>query len=162
MLGTAVLRGSYRYSLTRAWGTGPTLAWGMLNPSTADADEDDPSVRRCIGFSKSWGYGALILVNLFALKATNPKELRLVDDPIGPDNFLFLERAFRDHDMIAAWGAHGAYLDQGQHWLDRIRIVQKGGPFTAHCLGVTKGGQPKHPLYLPKTTQRVILEPADD
>ncbi len=92
MTGSAVLSecARYRYRLDRAWerddhGLG-TVTWVMLNPSTADADVDDPTIRRCIGFSKAWGYNALTVVNLFAWRATSPRDLCAVEDPVGPDN----------------------------------------------------------------------------
>ena len=99
----------YRYLLTRRWGTGgTTCTWLMLNPSTATALEDDPTIRRCIDFSKSWGHNALHVVNLFAWRATAPFELRDVADPVGEHNDEFIKRLCHPGwQVIAAWGHHG-------------------------------------------------------
>ena len=83
--------GTYRYRLTRRWAEGPAVAFIMLNPSTADGSVDDPTIRRCIGYGQSWGYGALAVGNLYAFRATEPQELRRARDPIGPDNDRHLE-----------------------------------------------------------------------
>lgn len=97
--------GLYRYRLWRRWGIGPHATWIMLNPSTADADLDDPTIRRCIGFARAWGFSAIEVVNLFALRATNPRELGRSADPIGPDNDRHLSEAGRAAELrIAAWG----------------------------------------------------------
>ncbi len=88
--------GVYRYRLWRTWDASkPTLAFLMLNPSTADATEDDPTIRRCLGFAKEWGYGSLVVVNLFALRSPNPDALRENDDPVGPENGEHLQIVWR-------------------------------------------------------------------
>ena len=102
--------GLYRYSLTRKWEAWKgTVNFIMLNPSTADAQEDDPTIRRCIGFAKAWGYGGIVVTNLFAYRATNPKELKKVDKPFGEHNHLYqLEAAVISSELtVCAWGAHG-------------------------------------------------------
>ena len=134
--------GRYRYDLTRRWGDGPTLLWVMLNPSTADASEDDPTIRRCIGFSKRDGYGSLTVVNLFAYRATDPKALVTVVDPEGPDNWWHIQQAVRSSDAVVfAWGA--AQIPREHH-------IWHGGALIPSplCLGHTKKGAPRHPLYV--------------
>lgn len=117
----------------------------MLNPSTADATTDDPTIRRCIGFAKAWGCGSLSVVNLFAYRATSPKELKLVPDPIGLFNYHFVQQASQQAAItVAAWGIHGGQLHQGQTVLSMLKNPQ--------CLGLTSAGHPKHPLYVLQDT----------
>lgn len=136
----------YRYSLTRTWDTDlPTVAFVGLNPSTADARRDDPTVRRCVGFARDWGYGTLILVNLFAFRATDPSELLDVRDPVGPENDDWLARVAESADkVVAAWGVHGCLRGRDQAVLGLLPSVA--------CLGRTREGHPRHPLYLARTT----------
>jgi len=141
--------GRYRYSLWREWdASGPRVAFVLLNPSTADADRDDPTVRRCIGLARAWGCGSLEVVNLFACRATNPGVLREVADAVGPENERYLrEAARRAQRIVLAWGARG-----GLHGRDRVilRLLGTGDPLD--CLGTTRDGQPRHPLYVSNTT----------
>lgn len=136
--------GKYRYHLQRIWEVGaPRVAFVMLNPSTADATEDDPTIRRCIGYAKAWGYGGLDVVNLYAYRATDPAELKRVSSPIGPDNDETLLAVVRQADkVICAWGGHGGR--RGEIVLRKLR--QSG--ISPMCLETTKKGEPKHPLYL--------------
>jgi len=146
--------GRYRYSLSRYWGDGLTVCWIMLNPSTADARKDDPTIRRCVGLSKSWGYGGLVVVNLFALRATDPRKLRPVFgyqdeqiETVGPDNDEWIERETDGASLIVgAWGNHGVIWNRG----DEVRETL--GADRLHHLGLTKLGQPRHPLYVPSAT----------
>jgi hypothetical protein len=94
----------YRYELGRRWDDGPLLEWIMLNPSTATHTVNDPTVRRCIGFAQQWGYGAIVIRNRYAYRATQPDELCFVDDPLGPANHMYLMRADADCTIVA-WGA---------------------------------------------------------
>jgi len=141
--------GTYRYELTRRWSPdGDSIAFVMLNPSTADADQDDPTIRRCIGFAKSWGYSGLLVYNIFALRSTDPKALQRHPDPIGPENNETLRGIAPHLEIVAAWGTWG--------WLNnRGRAVQKMLGDRLLCLGTTKQGHPKHPLYLAASTIRV-------
>lgn len=144
----------YRYELTRSWGhspdTDPYVLWVMLNPSTADANIDDPTIRRCIGFTHTWGFKKLVVVNLFALRSPDPKALEKADDPIGPTNDQFILRAAKSASLIVcAWGAHKLAGARG-------RAVKEKLPFPM-CLGKTKDGHPKHPLYVPADTKVSLL-----
>jgi len=135
---------TYRYRLTRKFGPGKRVVFICLNPSKADEHVDDNTVRRCIGFAKKWEAGRLDVLNIFALRSTDPWVLYGVRDPVGPENDRWIRRTVRQADVVvAAWGNHGAYLDRGAH----VRAMIP--PFRVECFGVTKAGQPKHPLYLP-------------
>ncbi len=138
----------YRYALGRRWADGPAVLFVMLNPSTADASRDDPTIRRCIGFARAWGFGSLLVGNLFAYRATAPDEMRAAADPIGPDNDEWLSRLIgRSGLVVAAWGAHGGHLG-------RDRAVRALRREWVH-LGLTKGGHPRHPLYVPANQERL-------
>jgi hypothetical protein len=113
-----------------------------LNPSTADASSDDPTIRRCIRFARDWGYGSLWMVNLFAFRATQPIRLLEVADPIGSENDLWLDKAVNSAQLvIAAWGNHGALLN-------RASLVRERFHGKLNALTVTGRGMPGHPLYL--------------
>lgn len=142
----------YRYSLFRVWDVEkPSLLWVMLNPSTADEEELDPTLRRCKDYSERWGYGKMVVGNLFALRATDPSELYDHDNPIGPDNDEILGNLAEDADLImVGWGAHGDHQDRDQAVLDIL--TEHGRP---HCLSWTQDGQPVHPLYQPKNREPV-------
>lgn len=140
--------GRYRYSLWRRWGPGPSVLFVGLNPSTADATLDDPTIRRCIGFARAWGYGGLVMANLFAWRDTAPAGMMAAADPVGPDNDRVLQAEHvRAALTVAAWGAHGAHLG-------RDEVVRALLP-RLHCLRLTKHGHPGHPLYLPASLQPV-------
>jgi hypothetical protein len=149
--------GRYRYDLTRRWGDselGPLAVFIMLNPSTADAGIDDPTVGRCRDFARSWGFDGLRVLNAYALRSTDPRGLWLVDDPVGPGNnaaiLAGLEQAARDGaPVVVAWGVH-ARLERAAyvHGASVVAGVQ------LECLGTTKAGAPRHPLYLRGDTPR--------
>lgn len=146
----------YRYSLTRHWHSGsPDVAWVLLNPSTADMTIDDPTIRRCMDFSMRLGFGGMYLVNLFAFRATDPKIMEQSPNPVGPDNEHSIVIAGKHDKVIVAWGNHGSYLDQDKEGLE---LLSYGGA-EINCLGITKTGQPKHPLYLRADTE---LQPYPD
>lgn len=134
----------YRYALWRWWGEGDDYALIIgLNPSTADHRQDDPTIRRCIGFARDWGYSGLCVANLFAWRATYPEDLKAAADPIGPRNDQWLRRLAADAAVIVGgWGNHG-------HHLDRARQVRALLP-PWHALRLNSSGEPAHPLYLPK------------
>jgi hypothetical protein len=139
--------GLYRYTLERRWSdrVGRVL-WVMLNPSTADATTNDATIRRCIGFSHAWGYGALVVGNLYAFRATQPADLQKATDPIGPENDRYLREMTRTAALvIAAWGANA----QPERAAVVTALLRHYGGI--HTLGFTKGGQPRHPLRLPST-----------
>lgn len=141
--------GRYRYTLSRIWGPRvPGVCWIMLNPSTANGEVDDPTIRRCIGFTKRLGYDGLLVVNVFAYRATDPAELLKVgtEAAVGPDNGLWVKRACLQSDLlIAAWGAAPGPFREGCEYVGH-RIREEF--FGLKCLGVTKDGSPRHPLYL--------------
>ena len=136
--------GRYRYRLWRRWDRSrPTIAFCMLNPSTADASRDDPTIRRCIRFARDWGYGSIEVVNIFALRATDPRVLRSARDPVGPRNDAFMLRAADRQPVVIAWGVLGALRDREAEALTLF------GPRTRLlALGRTRFGAPRHPLYL--------------
>jgi hypothetical protein len=145
--------GQYRYSLSRTWRVdGPDVVFVGLNPSTADETADDPTLRRCIRFAKSWEYGSLVLVNLFAYRSVNPANLKKVIDPVGPRNDTFIRRyCERTSRIVVAWGAGGMRHGRDQDVLSLVK--------NPYCLGLTQNGAPKHPLYLRgKTRLRPFCE----
>lgn len=140
--------GRYRYTLWRKWGPGGTCMFVGLNPSTADATIDDQTIRRCIAFARSWGYGRLMMTNLFAWRATDPRDMKAAASPIGPANTDVLFREHANADLtVAAWGTHGAYMGRD----NAVRKLLPG----LHYLRLTKVGHPSHPLYLPASLQPV-------
>lgn len=133
---------AYRYLLLRMWDIRkPTVLFVCLNPSTADAENDDPTLRRCVGFARSWGFGQVAIANLFAYRSTDPRVLRQIDDPIGPDNDYWLQKLSEGSKIIvAAWGNRGTLLSRAEQVEQMIPNML--------CLGTTTTGQPKHPLYI--------------
>jgi hypothetical protein len=138
----------YRYWLTRTFTDGtPTkrVAFIMLNPSTATETVNDPSVRRCIGYADDWGMHELVVLNLFAFRGTDPRAMKAESMPVGDQNNYHIHKWCSDPAtvaIIAAWGAHGGHLNRDRHVCQLLR------KFKLKCLGVTKEGFPKHPLYL--------------
>ena len=134
----------YRYALSRTWnGKKKTILFIGLNPSTADEKIDDPTIRRCINYAQNWGYGSLLMVNLFAYRATMPSELKNAINPIGNDNDLHILELSKKADLaVAAWGNKGTLLN-------RDKEVKKIIP-NLMCLKINKSGQPAHPLYQKK------------
>src|SRR5262245_14692306 len=134
-----------RYRLWRVWEPGGRIAVFIgLNPSTADATADDPTIRRCVGFAKAWGFGGVDVVNLFAFRATTPKEWKRAAEPVGLENDYHLrEVTWTAKRVVAAWGVHGSYRGRGDAVLELLRAA--GVPIT--CLSRTQAGHPRHPLY---------------
>lgn len=138
----------YRYSLTRKISRGPRIVLFIgLNPSTADATLDDPTIRRCVGFAKSWGFNCLLMGNIYAFRSTDPKNLQIVNNPIGSKNRDELEKMIIVSELVvAAWGRNLLTEDAKEiaNW-----IMQQEKTM---CLGQNNDGSPKHPLYLPKSS----------
>ena len=146
----------YRYALRRGLPEGPhdSIVFVMLNPSTADEIANDPTVERCVRRAEQWGYCELIVLNLFALRSTNPNALDYSNDPIGPNNNWFIEWYLDRADcVVAAWGTHGELMGRATQVLDMMRRLH----VQPDCLGTTKAGHPRHPLYVPYSQPRVEL-----
>lgn len=147
---------NYRYRLIRVFEKPDVrrAVFVMLNPSTADAFKNDPTVTRCCNFAKSWGYTSLEVVNIFALRSTDPKALYVHGDPIGPDNDFAILSAVRDPSVgivVCAWGAHGKLRRRGTLVRHLLREVDD----KVHYLSMTMEGQPGHPLYLKSTLEPI-------
>lgn len=145
--------GQYRYTLTRELSKEPRIVvYIMLNPSTADAEQDDPTIRRCIGFAKALKCGRMIVLNLYAYRSPNPRDLSHVDDPVGPENDKYLSKIKTLGGkplVIAAWGANNLHVERSRH----VMGLLEGIP--VHCLGLTDEGRPRHPLYLPAKSKLI-------
>lgn len=137
----------WRYRLIRVWNdTQPLACWIMLNPSTAGRERNDPTIRRCIAFTKLWGYGGMLAGNLFALRATDPANLKRHQDPVGPENNHNLaDMARRCAITVCAWGSHPMVSGRAAEVLHMLTDLS----VDLRCLGRTKQGRPKHPLYVP-------------
>jgi hypothetical protein len=148
---TAVLsdRGTYRYRLTRQWDLGKAmLPVCMLNPSTADADKDDPTIKALMRFADNWGYGGITVINLFAVRTSKPQEMKRHEWPHGADNRMHIEQVLStarhtSTPVLAAWGNDGAHWSRQDEEFCRIA---KAAMVDLVCLGLTAGGFPKHPL----------------
>lgn len=147
----------YRYRLWRTWNPNidrKPLLFVMLNPSTADERVLDPTVRRCLGYAMAWGYGRMDVVNIFAVRSTDPSELYHNEDPVGADNNAAITQAANEADMvIAAWGNHGEFKNRGRQVSALLRGIKP-----LYALGMTKLAQPKHPLYLSKDLKPFSME----
>jgi hypothetical protein len=144
----------YRYVLCRDWNQGPKPLPHMvvigLNPSSADEQYDDRTVRRCINFARREGFGSLTMINAFALRATNPYELYSNENPVGPDNDHWIATECGSASkIVVAWGKHGRYKNRQE------RILYLLGAEKLYCFGKNKDGTPKHPLYLSNSTKLV-------
>lgn len=144
--------GLYRYRLGRTWDErSPVVNFLMLNPSTADAIDDDPTITRCMGFARRWYGGGIVVTNLYAFKATKPKDLWRAAEPIGPDNdATILAEAKRAGLVICAWGNHGAKNGRG----DQVLKVLREAGVEPWALDITLARQPGHPLFIPANQQR--------
>ncbi|MEL7508454.1 MAG: DUF1643 domain-containing protein [Cyanobacteria bacterium J06633_23] len=143
----------YRYYLTRTWpSTNPNrqVTFIMLNPSQANAEQDDPTIRACSQFARRWGYQQLNIVNLFAYRTPQPSTLKQIADPIGPNNDHYLLQATESaNKVILAWGNWGSLLKRDQTVVKLLNPYHK----KLHCLMRNNSGQPRHPLYIKRTTQ---------
>lgn len=140
--------GKYRYYLLREWEGKPIATFIMLNPSTADAEIDDPTIKRCMKFARHWNHGGIQVINLFAVRTSAPSVMMNAADPVGERNKEFFEfalgRAGKDGKVICAWGNHGGHMAQDKTalgWIDAHLLWQK-----PQCLGLTNSEKPKHPL----------------
>jgi hypothetical protein len=147
----ALIEGEYRYWLTREWEPGKIkMAFIMLNPSTADAEVDDPTIRRCMGFARRDRWGGIVVMNLFAFRATSPADMkRKGAGAVGPKNDWWLKslaeaRAGGNGPVVCAWGAHGSHLGQDK----AVLAILRDAGVTPLQLGLTASGAPRHPLYL--------------
>ena len=132
----------YRYVLTRIWDeTKQTVVFIGLNPSIADEETDDQTIRKCIGYSKRWGNGKLIMVNLFAFRSTGPSLLKRVEDPVGPEKDSYIQKYVSESDLvIACWGIQTKLLNRDKNLMGMVPNL--------FCLQRNKNGTPHHPLYL--------------
>ena len=140
----------WRYALWRVWGDPRRMCLFVgLNPSAADEMNDDATIRRCIGFARKWGFGGVYIVNLFAWRARYPRDLKMVSDPVGGENDENIKKYVeRSESIVLAWGVHGDYRGRA------IEVLESGALGSElYCLGMTKGGHPCHPLYLPVSTE---------
>lgn len=151
---TAILGGpnqEYRYWLERQWLPDPpipgpprTLGGIGFNPSTADATQDDPTIRKMVGFARRWGYTRVIMTNIYAYRSTNWTALQGVADPFGPENHVYLTRVFRDAEIVVcAWGA----MPMWEEYATMLTTWAMGQP-TARCLGRNHNGTPRHPARI--------------
>lgn len=151
--------GKYRYRLERRWGDGPIATFIMLNPSTADAEVDDATIRKCMGFAHRWRMGGIFVGNLFAIRATNPRDMLRAADPVGPENREHLEDLCREAGasgnggvVICAWGANGSHMGQDRTflgWCEHPWLIRP------KALRITSKGAPEHPLYVPYDVEPV-------
>lgn len=147
----------YRYSLWRRWEAdcepSRMCAFIGLNPSTADETLDDPTIRRCIRFCKDWGFGGYVMLNLFAFRATDPKVMKAAKEPIGADNdYAILRVVLSAGQTVCAWGNHGTFKGRAEN---RVNNLRDNGRKLYH-LGLTKTGQPSHPLYKRADTKPIL------
>lgn len=146
--------GRYRYTLSRNWIGGEGIVnFVMLNPSTADANKDDATIRKITSYAKQWGYQGLAVTNLFAWRATDPRELPKVANPIGPENDShIIQQATTAQKVVVAWGTKGGLGSRN----NIVKAALRELGVTAYCLRSTKDGHPEHPLYIPLAKE---LEP---
>ncbi|MBS0631185.1 MAG: DUF1643 domain-containing protein [Verrucomicrobia bacterium] len=147
----------HRYTLIHRWdeliNPDHGIAWICLNPSTADENQLDPTLRRIRGFSMDWGYSHFVMLNAFAFRATDPADMKASADPVGPENDKWIKHwAARVDRVMLGWGEHGAHLDRHTHLLKLL------DPKKTYCLGRNASGQPKHPLYVAAATRPALFQ----
>ena len=145
----------YRYALSRIWEPSkPYVLFIGLNPSTADAIKDDPTIRRCQRYAADWGYGGLYVANLFAYRATKPEVLKAASEPVGHDNNRWLTKLAKGAGIvIAAWGNDGQFKNRAEQVLRELPQL--------HCLKINRSGQPAHPLYQNASAKPVLFKSAE-
>ncbi len=143
----------HRYALWRTWDESGKIAMFIgLNPSTADEVKNDPTVTRCINYAKRWGYNGMIMSNIFAFRATDPKVMKAAQDPVGPENDKWLLKLANEANLIVAvWGNHGDFMKRGKAVMSLFEESE------LHCLAVNKTGHPKHPLYCNNSLKAVLI-----
>jgi hypothetical protein len=161
MIKSAILSdcGNYRYRLSRIWDTSERpVCFLMLNPSTADDIENDATIRKCMGFAERWSAGGIVVVNLFAWRATEPDDMKgYGPSAVGPENDRHIRAAIIEcKPLVCAWGVHGAHLGRDVQVKELIR--RSGLPW-GMCLGTTKDGHPRHPLFVPYAAELVKFDP---
>jgi hypothetical protein len=142
----------WRYLLWRKWADGPVANFLMLNPSTADEVKLDPSCTRARLYAERWGFGALVVTNLFGWRATDPDDMKAARDPVGRGNdSAILDVALTSAIVVCAWGNHGAHMERSAAVLSYLRKAQ----VNLHALRLNGNGEPAHPLYLPARLEPV-------
>ncbi len=147
---------TWRYRLHRIWHPDkPMAAFIGLNPSTADEVRNDPTVTRCVNYARCWGYGGLVMLNIFAYRATAPRDLKAALSPVGELNDLHIfESASRAALVVAAWGTHGEFMGRGE----KVQKLLFQAGVRVYCLGKTNAGYPRHPLYLAKNLKPILFQ----
>lgn len=148
----------YRYTLTREWEDGQCVSFLLFNPSTATERENDPIIRRCIGFAKRWGFGRLIILNLYAVRSKNPKAVgRMGESATGPLNNYWIQESIKEaREIVCAWGCAQHAPNINRRIKEVMKLVTDYNPdMPVTCLGLRKDGHPRHPLMLPYEMQRV-------
>ena len=143
---------TYRYALWRTWDESiPYAMFIGLNPSTADENENDPTINRCINFATDWGYGGLCMVNLFALCTKDPSVMKLSKNPIGPENNNWIKKLASDAGIVvAAWGNDGSHLGRSKEVAGMLSDLK--------CIKINKTGEPAHPLYQPAISVPITMK----
>jgi len=137
----------YRYLLKRSWGVGRNILFIMLNPSTADAKKNDPTVKRCCDYAKKWGFASITVCNLFGYRSTQPEALVTVENPVGVANMAYIENAMTMSDtIVAAWG-NNVLPNFHMHTVYMVSEKARELGKDIFCLGINDNGQPVHPLY---------------
>ena len=142
--------GRYRYVLDRRWTDGPICVFVGLNPSTATADSDDATIRKCVALARTWGFSGMTMANLFAVRCRYPQILSTHQNPVGPENDRFLLPTIEQaHTVVAMWGNHGlrSYGLSARRDQDILALRDDW-----QCVGITKRGAPRHPLYIASTS----------
>lgn len=142
---------NYRYALTRVWEPEKTkVLFVMLNPSTATEVQNDPTVERCERRGRALGFGAFRVCNIFAWRATDPRNMRAQADPVGPANdAAILEGCSWADEIVCAWGTHGEHMNRGPE----VEVLMRATGLPLKHLGLSKAGHPKHPLYISYAVQ---------
>ena len=141
----------YRYELRRAWNSSkPQIMFILLNPSTADDIEDDPTIKKCISYTKRLKGGSIVVCNIFSYRSTDPRLMKQHNDPVGPNNDYWIKKNAKESKLIiAGWGKHGSYLGRAE---EICRMLPK-----MHCFKINKDGSPTHFLYLPSNLKPILF-----